>query len=156
MNVWQTSVWLTGVFLNIHGYMYDTDKLVYDWWECFLTFMTNHCKTDRGVYMMNYCMTDRSVSQQLWIHACTWWQTTVWQAGVFLNNHEYMYMTKYCVTDKECFSTTMNACTWWTTVWLTGAFLNICKYMYMSMCQKVLLRRWTLEWKIKAEKSFSK
>ena len=26
----------------------------------------------------------------------------------------------------------------------------------MSMCQKVLLRRWTLEWKIKAEKSFSK
>ena len=29
-------------------------------------------------------------------------------------------------------------------------------YIYMSMCQKVLLRRWTLEWKIKAEKSFSK
>ena len=30
------------------------------------------------------------------------------------------------------------------------------KCIYMSMCQKVLLRRWTLEWKIKAEKSFSK
>ena len=29
-------------------------------------------------------------------------------------------------------------------------------FLNMSMCQKVLLRRWTLEWKIKAEKSFSK
>ena len=99
--------------------------------------------------MMNYCMTDRSVSQQLWIHVhddkllsdrqeC--FSTTMntcsdvldkllcdWQ-GVFLNNHECMYMMNYCVADRsisqqlwihvhddklpsdrqECFSTTVN------------------------------------------------
>ena len=78
--------------------------------------------------------------------------------------HRFITIAKFINWNTPAFFKTQNclfeaSSSTWSLVWMhkSGLFRYLVIFVkHMSMCQKVLLRRWTLEWKIKAAKSFSK
>ena len=68
---------------------------------------------------------------------------------MFLHSCEYMYMTNYCMTDRKCFSTTMNTYMYMTNYCVTdcmvGVFLQVPEHV---TCIQYMTNKRATNWSV--------